>query len=101
VGVLPPRLWVGRLDKVMMTRKPHSTEQIVRKPMAADRLLAEGASDILGAAWLLMSQTNITEPRQTERRTRRKRHKRVNLRVNLSDATISEGRELGRWISKP
>lgn len=27
--------------------------------------------------------------------------KRVNFRVNLSDATISEGRELGRWISKP
>jgi hypothetical protein len=29
------------------------------------------------------------------------RHKRVNLRVNLSDAAISVGRGLGRWISKP
>jgi hypothetical protein len=41
---------VGRLDKVMTTRKQHSAEQIVRKPMAADRLLAEGTSDIRGAA---------------------------------------------------
>jgi transposase-like protein len=35
-------LWAGRLDKIMATRKRHSPEQIVRKLMAADRLLAEG-----------------------------------------------------------
>src|ERR1700682_2420957 len=34
--------WAGRLDKIMATRKQHSPEQIVRKLMAADRLLAEG-----------------------------------------------------------
>jgi putative transposase len=34
-------LW-ARLDKVMATRKRHSPEQIVRKLVAADRLLAEG-----------------------------------------------------------
>ena len=40
--VLRPRRWAGRLNKFMATRKPHSPEQIVRKLMAADRLLAEG-----------------------------------------------------------
>jgi hypothetical protein len=35
-------LWAGRLDKIMATRKRHSPEQIVRKLMAADHLLAEG-----------------------------------------------------------
>jgi putative transposase len=40
--VLRPTLWAGRLDKIMTTRKRHSPEQIVRKLMAADRLLAEG-----------------------------------------------------------
>ena len=39
--VLRPTLWAGRLDTIM-TRKRHSPEQIVRKLMAADRLLAEG-----------------------------------------------------------
>jgi putative transposase len=40
--VVRPALWAGRLDKIMATRKRHSPEQIVRKLMAADRLLAEG-----------------------------------------------------------
>jgi putative transposase len=40
--VLRPALWAERLDKIMATRKRHSPEQIVRKLMAADRLLAEG-----------------------------------------------------------
>jgi putative transposase len=31
-----------RLDKIRATRKRHSPEQIVRKPMGPDRLLAEG-----------------------------------------------------------
>ncbi len=35
-------LWAGRLEKIMATRKRHSPEQIVRKLMAADRLLAGG-----------------------------------------------------------
>jgi hypothetical protein len=39
---LRPTLWAGRLDRIMATRKRHSPEQIVRKLMAADRLLAEG-----------------------------------------------------------
>jgi putative transposase len=42
VRVLWPTSWAGRLDKIMATRKRHSPEQIVRKLMAADRLLAEG-----------------------------------------------------------
>jgi putative transposase len=40
--VLRPTTWAGRLDKIMATRKRHSSEQVVRKLMAADRLLAEG-----------------------------------------------------------
>ena len=43
--VLRPTLRVGRLDKIMAlmaTRKQHSPEQIVRKLVVADRLLAEG-----------------------------------------------------------
>ena len=40
--VLWPTSWAGRLDKIMATRKRHSPEQIVRKLMSADRLLAEG-----------------------------------------------------------
>ena len=40
--VLRPTLWAGRLDKIMATRKRHTPEQVVRKLMAADRLLAEG-----------------------------------------------------------
>ena len=40
--VLRPTTWAGRLDKIMATRKRHSPEQIVRKLMAADRLLSEG-----------------------------------------------------------
>jgi hypothetical protein len=40
--VLRLTLWAGRLDKIMATRKRHSPEQIVRKLVAADRLLAEG-----------------------------------------------------------
>jgi putative transposase len=39
---LRPTLWAGRLDKFMATGKRHRPEQIVRKLMAADRLLAEG-----------------------------------------------------------
>jgi hypothetical protein len=35
-------LLAGWLDKIMTARKRHSPEQIVRKLMAADRLLAEG-----------------------------------------------------------
>jgi putative transposase len=35
-------LWAGRLDKIMATRKRHNPEQVVRKLMAADRLLGEG-----------------------------------------------------------
>ena len=35
-------LWAGRLGRIVATRKRHSAEQIVRKLMAADRLLAEG-----------------------------------------------------------
>jgi hypothetical protein len=35
-------LSAGRLDEIMATRKRHSPEQVVRKFMAADRLLAEG-----------------------------------------------------------
>jgi len=35
-------MWAGRLDTIMTTRKRHSPEQVVRKLMAADRLLAEG-----------------------------------------------------------
>jgi transposase-like protein len=35
-------LWAGRFDKIMATKKRHSPEQIVRKLMTADRLLAEG-----------------------------------------------------------
>ena len=40
--VLRPTLWAGRLDEIMAIRKRHSPEQIVRKLMVADRLLAEG-----------------------------------------------------------
>src|SRR5271163_4472208 len=40
--VLRPTLWAERLDKIMATRKRHSPEQVVRKLMAADRLLAVG-----------------------------------------------------------
>jgi putative transposase len=40
--VLRLTLWAGRLDKIMAMRKRHSPEQIMRKLMAADRLLAEG-----------------------------------------------------------
>ena len=40
--VLQPTTWAGRLNKIMATRKRHSPEQVVRKLMAADRLLAEG-----------------------------------------------------------
>jgi len=42
VRVLRPTLWAERLDRIMATRKRHSPEQVVRKLMAADRLLAEG-----------------------------------------------------------
>lgn len=42
VRVLRPVLWAGRLGRIMATGKRHSAEQIVRKVMAADRLLAEG-----------------------------------------------------------
>lgn len=42
MGVLRATFWAGRLDEIMATRKRHSPEQIVRKLMAADRLLAEG-----------------------------------------------------------
>jgi putative transposase len=40
--VVGPRLWAGGLDKIMATRRRHSPEQVVRKLMTADRLLAEG-----------------------------------------------------------
>lgn len=40
--VFRPTLWPGKLDKIMARRKRHSPEQIVRKLLAADRLLAEG-----------------------------------------------------------
>jgi putative transposase len=41
--VLRPTTWAGRLNKIMATRKRHSPEQVVRKLMVADRLLAEGS----------------------------------------------------------
>src|SRR5690349_1332850 len=40
--VLRPTTWAGRLDKIMATWKRHSPEQIVRKLMAADRLVSQG-----------------------------------------------------------
>src|ERR1700754_1100678 len=40
--VLQPTMWAGRLDKIMATRKRAGPERVVRKRMAADRLLAEG-----------------------------------------------------------
>src|SRR6201991_734765 len=40
--VLRPTTLAGRLDKIMAKRTRHSPEQIVRKLVAADRLLAEG-----------------------------------------------------------
>ncbi|OBJ12618.1 hypothetical protein A5624_10165 [Mycobacterium sp. 1482292.6] len=40
--VLQPTTWAGRLIKIMATRKRPSPEQIVRKLLAADWLLAEG-----------------------------------------------------------
>lgn len=40
--VLQPTTKAGRLNKIMSTRKRHDPEQIVRKLMTADRLLAEG-----------------------------------------------------------
>jgi hypothetical protein len=42
VRVLRPTLGAARLDKITATRKRHGPEQIVRKLMEADRLLAEG-----------------------------------------------------------
>lgn len=42
VRVLQPTLWAGRLDRIMTARKRHNPEQVVRKLMTADRLLAEG-----------------------------------------------------------
>ena len=44
--ILRPTLWAGRLDKIMATRKRHSPEQIVRKLMAADRLLAKDTAAV-------------------------------------------------------
>src|SRR5206468_1319739 len=41
VRVLPPRVWAGRLDTKMATRR-HSPEQVVRKLAQADRMLGEG-----------------------------------------------------------
>ena len=35
-------LWAEGLDRIVATRKQHSPEQIVRKLIVADRLLAEG-----------------------------------------------------------
>lgn len=40
--VFSPKSWAGRLDKSMTVRKRHSPEQVVRKLLVADRLLAEG-----------------------------------------------------------
>ncbi len=42
VRVLRPRLWAGRLGRIIATRKRRSREQIVRKLMTADGLLAKG-----------------------------------------------------------
>jgi len=35
-------LWAEGLDRIVATRKQHSPEQIVRKLIVADRLLADG-----------------------------------------------------------
>ncbi len=54
--VLQPATGAGRLDKIMTTRKRHSPEQIVRKLMAADRLLAEGKDTAAVCRDLAMSE---------------------------------------------
>ena len=48
--VLQPTMWAGRLDKIMATRKRHSPEQVVRKLMAADRLLEASTSPLASEA---------------------------------------------------
>ena len=55
-----PTLWAGRLDKIMATRKRHSPEQIVRKLMAADRLLAEGKDTAAVCRELVCRRQHIT-----------------------------------------
>lgn len=35
-------MWAGRLDSDMGTRKRHTPEQVVRKLVQADQMLAEG-----------------------------------------------------------
>jgi hypothetical protein len=57
---LAARLWAGSLDKVMAARKRHSPEQIVRKLMAADRLLAEGEDTAAVCRELGVSEARIT-----------------------------------------
>src|SRR5271154_3664593 len=56
--VLRPTLWAERLDKIMATRKRHSPEQVVRKLMAADRLLAAGKDTAAGCRWLGVSEAS-------------------------------------------
>src|SRR6202008_5000508 len=54
--VLQPTTWAGRLDKIMATRKRHSPEQVVRKLMAADRLVAQGKDTAAGGRELGVSE---------------------------------------------
>jgi putative transposase len=49
VRVLRPHCVGGKVRQIMAARKRHSPEQVVRKLMTADRLLAEGKDT--GAVW--------------------------------------------------
>jgi putative transposase len=104
-------LRAGRLDKIMAIRKRHNPEQVVRKLMAADRLLAEGKDTSAVCRELGVSEATYHRWRnqfgglKAEDAKRLKELERENstLKRLLADAELEKAalKEIARGTSKP
>ena len=108
--VLRPTLWAGRLDTIM-TRKRHSPEQVVRKLMAADRLLAEGKDSAAVCRELGVSEATYHRWRnqfgalkaEDAKRLKDPERENATLKRLLADAELEKValKEIARETSRP
>jgi putative transposase len=108
---LRPELWAGRLDKIMATRKRHSPEQIVRKLMTADQLLAEGKDSAAVCRELGVSEATYHRWRnqfgglkaEDARRLKDLERENATLKRLLADAELEKAalKEIAQGTSRP
>ena len=92
-------LWAEGLDRIVATRKQHSPEQIVRKLIVADRLLAEGKDTAAVCRELGVSEATYHRRRNQfgglkaadAKRLKDLERENVTLKRLLADAELEKG----------